>query len=98
MKTFEEIINSVSFDDLKTVHLQWRLPQMQQALQYEKGKEEIKILKKGIEYAKSYLKNKPHIQDNDTLKNIAHFARIIAQIHPGWGNPDFEKDSFKRTN
>ena len=44
MKTFEEIINSVSFDDLKTVHLQWRLPQMQQALQYEKGEEEIKIL------------------------------------------------------
>ncbi len=96
IKTFEEIINSVSFDDLKTVHLQWRLPQMQQALLYEKGEKEIKILKKGIEYANSYLKNKPRIQDNDTLKNIAHFARIIAQIHPGWENPGFEKDSFKR--
>ena len=53
MKTFEEIINSVSFDDLKTAHLQNRLPQMQEFLEYEKDDEEIKILEKGIKDAES---------------------------------------------
>ena len=96
MKTFEEIINSVSFDDLKTAHLQSRLPQMQEFLEYEKDEEEIKILEKGIKDAESYLKDKTEIQAGDTLKNIAHFARIISQIHPGWDNPDFEKEDFKR--
>ena len=95
MKTFEEIINSVSFDDLKTAHLQRRLPQMQEFLEYEKDDEEIKILEKGIKDAESYLKDKTEIQAGDTLKNIAHFARIISQIHPGWDNPDFEKEDFK---
>ena len=96
MKTFEEIINSVSFDDLKTAHLQSRLPQMQEFLEYEKDDEEIKILEKGIKDAESYLKDKTEMQTGDTLKNIAYFARIISQIHPGWDNPDFEKEDFKR--
>ena len=73
MKTFEEIINSVSFDDLKTAHLQRRLPQMQEFLEYEKDDEEIKILEKGIKDAESYLKDKTEMQTGDTLKNIAYF-------------------------
>jgi len=97
--SFSEIVASVSADQIQTVHFLQTLPK----LKAEIGNDPLhqKELQQKIKEMETFLagvseeKKKVALTD-DTLTNIAYFARIIEKVHPGWEQEGFETAAFKK--
>ena len=97
-RTFDEIVGSISADQVKTTHFLQELPKLM--IESENDPLHKKELDLKIKEMTDYLaavpeKQKQAAMTDDTLINIAYFARIMATVHPGWGQAGFETESFK---
>ena len=97
--TFDNIVETVSATQVQTTHFLQALPK----LKAEAGNDPMhqKELRSKIKEMETFLAGIPEDQKkaamtDDTLTNIAYFARIIARVHPGWEEPKFETEGFKQ--
>ena len=98
-RSFDEIVESISADQIKITHFIQELPRLMAGADNDPLHK--KELNKKIKEMQDYLANAPDTQKkvaltDDTLTNIAYFARIIAKVHPGWGQEGFETGTFKK--
>ena len=98
-RSFDAIVESVSAEQVPICHFLQALPK----LKAEAGNDPMhqKILQQKIKEMETFLAGVPEekkkaAMTDDTLTNIAYFARVIAKIHPGWEQEGFETDAFKR--
>lgn len=98
---FDEIIDSISFDEFQAYFLQGKLSYIKK--ESHEHPEDNDIIKKELEKNNAMLskisesiKQKAQNKSEDTLTNISYFARAISQMHPGWEEKDFKIDGFKR--
>ena len=96
--TFDNIIASVTPEQVQTTHFLQALPK----LKAEAGNDPLhqKELQQKMQEMETFLAGVPEEKkkaalSDDTLMNIAYFARIVAKIHPGWEQKGFETESFK---
>ena len=98
---FDEIVASISFDEFKTFFLRGKAAYLQREVHnHPKDAKQIQdeLNKIDLDLAvvpkkvKQTLANKA----NDTLVNIAYFARAISQMHPGWEEEGFKTDEFRQ--
>ena len=98
-RSFADIIASVSADQIKTAHFLQELPKLKAEMGNDpEHKKELENKVKEMETFLAGLSDdqKKAVITEDTLTNIAYFARIIAQVHPGWEEPEFETEGFKK--
>ena len=98
-RTFADIVASVSADQIKTAHFLQELPKLKSGI----GNDPLhqKELQRKVQEMETFLASIPEDQKkaattDDTLTNIAYFARIMAKVHPGWGQEGFETSAFER--
>ena len=95
--TFNDIVETVSADQIKTTHFLQTFPILQSESKND-PLHQVELAQK-IKEMRDYIDSlspdqKAAAQSEDTLVNIAYFARIIAMAHPGWNH--FDTNPFQR--
>lgn len=98
-KSFEEIVNTVTFRQFKNAYFMGILPILKNDMPH--AGEHTEKLKRDLESVESYIKTlseteKQQAKTTDTLANIAFFARAVKQMHPAFDQPDFDTIAFQQ--
>ncbi len=97
---FDRIINSISPDYVEATHLTQLKPKLERSLSEvdTRGTAEDKIKLQNSLQAINQNENVANFKEkspDDTLKNIAYFARVIAKVHPGFESGLYNNTKFK---
>ena len=79
MMTFDEIVESIPFEKFKTYFLMGQYEILKRWVPSERRNKWIKGIEEELGEEKQ-----PRRWNQDSLVNIAYFAKAIAQMHPGW--------------
>ncbi len=98
--TFDKIVESITDGEFTTSFLKGQFTYIEEEEErHPDDSEEIAKIKEKIKARLSQIpenvKQETEQKSQDTLYNIAYFAKTMSSMHPGWGQKGFETKEFK---